>query len=81
MKTVSSHLEKQDEVRFCNFPDLTFQELLAHVSSHIAHQETVVRETITTGERFVIALRHLATRKSFRSLQYLFRVIIPIFII
>lgn len=51
-----------------------FDHLLALVSPLIKKQDTVMRASISPGERLVLTLRFLATGESFRSLQYLFRI-------
>lgn len=51
-----------------------YEQLLAMVTPHIQKQNTVMRESISAGERLMLTLRFLATGESFRSLQYLFRI-------
>lgn len=51
-----------------------FQQLLAMVTPHIQKQDTVMRQSISPGERLMLTLRFLATGDPFESLQYLFRI-------
>lgn len=50
-----------------------YEQLLALVTPHIKKEDTVMRESISAGERLMLTLRFLATGESFHSLQYLFR--------
>lgn len=51
-----------------------FEDLLALVTPYIKKENTVMRESISPGERLMLTLRFLAAGDSFRSLQYLFRI-------
>lgn len=51
-----------------------FNTLLLLIEPKIKKADTVMRQSIPPGERLAITLRFLATRESFKSLQYIFRV-------
>lgn len=51
-----------------------YEHLLSLVTPFIKKEDTVMRESISAGERLVLTLRFLATGESFRSLQFLFRI-------
>lgn len=59
---------------FLRMNEEQYEHLLALVTPYIQKQDTVMRESISAGERLVLTLRFLATGESFRSLQYLFRI-------
>lgn len=51
-----------------------FDYILALVTPYIIKRDTNMRQSISPGERLAVTLRYLATGKTFRSLQFLFRI-------
>lgn len=51
-----------------------FDDILELITPYIKKENTNMRQSISAGERFALALRFLATGENFRSLQYLFRI-------
>lgn len=58
---------------FVRMDSQQYEYLLALVTPHIKKEDTVMRESISAGERLMLTLRFLATGESFQSLTYLFR--------
>lgn len=70
-------LKNEEPELYRNFLRMDFQQyehLLALVTPFIKKEDTVMRKSISAGERLVLTLRFLATGESFHSLQYLFRI-------
>lgn len=59
---------------FLRMNALDFNTLLSLIEPKIRKNDTVMRNSISPGERLAITLRFLGTGESFKSLQYIFRI-------
>ncbi|CAK1601694.1 unnamed protein product [Parnassius mnemosyne] len=59
---------------FCRMSQDDFTFLLNKIGPHISKIDTTMRQCIPNQERFVIALRFLATGDSYKSVSYLFKI-------
>ncbi|KAK7862635.1 hypothetical protein R5R35_001610 [Gryllus longicercus] len=76
-KVLMAELREEDEAMYKNFVRVTpegFDLLLGKISQAIKKQDTVMRKSISCGERLALTLRFLATGDTYSSLSYLFRI-------